>query len=112
MPALPTADWTAALDRMTAALDRSLADLDRYTAEWAPVTDAPAAAAPPELLHAWLERRLGQWDARLAAAAELAATVETQLADRAAAVGRWHEVFVKWRELIEQRAEVSGTAAG
>ena len=107
---LPTADWTAALDRMSAAVDRTLADLDRHQTEWAPVTDTPAAATPPDLLLAWLERRLDQWDARLTAAGELAATVEKQLDDREAAVGRWHEVFIRWRGLIEQGVNPAGTS--
>lgn len=98
----PTADWTAALDRMGAAVDRTLADLLRHQSEWAPVVDSPAAAATPDLLLAWLERRLVQWDARLTAAAELAGAVEAQLDAGEAAVGRWNEVFVRWRELIER----------
>jgi hypothetical protein len=102
MPPLPTTEWLAALDRMTASLDRALADLDRHRSEWAPVTDTPATTSPPELLTAWLERRLTQWDARLTAAAELAAEVERQLADREAAVARWRAVFRRWEELLEQ----------
>lgn len=112
MPALPTAEWTAALDRMTAALTRTLADLDRYQTEWAAVTDTPATATPPDLLLAWLERRLTQWDARLTTAGELAAGVERQLADREAAVARWREVFARWQDLIQQKAgppDTSGT---
>ncbi len=107
---LPIADWTAALDRMTGALDRTLSALDRYQADWAPVTETPAAVAPPDLLLAWLERRLTQWDSRLDAAAELAATVEKQLAEREAAVSRWHEVFVRWQELIQQGVDTAGTS--
>jgi hypothetical protein len=110
MPPLPVADWTAALDRMTVALDRALADLDRYQTEWSPVTDTPATATTPELLTQWLERRLTQWDARLTAAAELALTVEKQLDEREAAVGRWHEVFLRWQRLVEQGAEPAGTS--
>ena len=110
MPPLPTADWLAALDRMTAGLDRTLADLDRYRTEWAPVTDMPATTSPPELLLAWLERRLTQWDARLTAAAELAADVEKQLDDREATVGRWRGVFLRWRELLEQGVNPTGTS--
>lgn len=102
MTALPTADWTAALDRMTAVLGRCLADLDRYQTEWAPVTDTPAVATPPDLLLAWLERRLDQWDVRLTAATELAAAVEQQLSERQAAVNRWQEVFDRWKQLIQQ----------
>jgi hypothetical protein len=64
--------------------------------------DAPADASPPELLLAWLERRLSQWDARLTAATELAAEVERQLDDREATVARWRQVFDRWRNLIEQ----------
>jgi hypothetical protein len=99
---LPTADWTAALDRMSATAERTLAELLRHQAEWSPVIDVPTTATTPDLLLAWLERRLVQWDARLTAAAELAATVEAQLDQGEAAVGRWTEVFVRWRDLIER----------
>ena len=80
MPTLPTEEWTTALDRMTAATRPcARATWIVISAEWAPLTDTPAAATTPELLLAWLERRLDQWDARLTAAAELAASVEKQL---------------------------------
>jgi hypothetical protein len=108
---LPTADWTAALDRMSAAVDRTLAELLRHQAEWAPVVDAPATATTPDLLLAWLERRLVQWDERLTAATELAAAVEGQLDEGEAAVGRWNEVFVRWRELIERGVSPAGTSS-
>lgn len=111
MPPMPTADWLASLDRMSAGLDRSLVDLDRYQTEWAPLTDTPATAVAPELLLAWLERRLTQWDARLTAATDLAATVEAQLDAREAAVNRWQEVFARWRELIQQGVGSGNTSA-
>lgn len=107
---LPTAEWNAALDRMTTAIDRGLVELDRHQTEWSPVTDTPATATQPELLLTWLERRLGQWDARLTASVELAATVEKQLDEREAAVGRWHEMFDRWRELVEQKVKAAGTS--
>jgi hypothetical protein len=102
MAPLPIDDWTAALDRMSSALDRMRAELDRHRSEWAPVVDAPAEASPPDLLLAWLERRLSQWDARLTAATALGAEIERQLDDREAGVARWREVFARWRNLIEQ----------
>lgn len=108
---LPTAEWTAALDRMTAAIDTSLRDLDRHHRDWAAVTDAPAKAAPPDLV-TWLETRLGQWDARLTAAADLAATVERQLEEGEGVVGRWTATFDRWQELVKQRVSApddSGT---
>jgi hypothetical protein len=112
MPTLPTAEWTVALDQMTVALDQTLLDLDRYRTTWATLTDSGATATPPELMLAWLERRLAQWDDRLNAAAELAASVESQLEDREAAVGRWHEVFVRWKELIQRRVDTSSISPG
>ncbi|MBA4187452.1 MAG: hypothetical protein C0467_05475 [Planctomycetaceae bacterium] len=99
---LPTAQWTVALDRMTETINRNLVELDRHRTEWATVTDSPATVTPPDMLLAWLERRLGQWDARLTASAELAATVEKQLSEREATVARWQETFGRWRELVEQ----------
>lgn len=110
---LPVADWIAALDRMTAGVNRTLVELDRHQTGWAAVTDTPATATTPDLLVAWLERRLAQWDARLSAATELAASVEKQLNDGEAAVGRWNEVFVRWREFVERGVADpgAGTAA-
>jgi len=112
MPTLPTAEWTVALDQMTVALNQTLVDLDRYRTTWGTLTDTAATATPPELMLAWLERRLAQWDDRLNAAAELAASVENQLEDREAAVGRWHEVFVRWKELIQRRVDTSSISPG
>lgn len=112
MPTLPTADWIATLDRMAAGVDRALSDLDQYQREWAPLVERPAAAAQPELLLAWLERRLTQWDARLTAAGQLAAEVEGQLAERETALGRWHELFVRWRDLIQRAPDTSAGSEG
>jgi hypothetical protein len=103
MRTLPTADWTAALDRMTVSLDQTLADLDRSRAVTSHVIDSHVKTSAQELLLEWLERRLAQWDERLNAAAELAASVETQLGDREAAVERWHDVLVRWKELIQRK---------
>lgn len=110
MPTLPTAEWNAALDRMTVALNQTLSDLDRYRAEWTALTDTPATATPSELLLEWLERRLAQWDDRLNAAAEQASFVENQIEEREAAVGRWHEVFLRWKELIQRKVDTSSTS--
>jgi hypothetical protein len=105
MTPLPVEAWTASLDRMTAALEQARGELDRHWTEWGSLVGTPATAAPPELLQAWLERRLTQWDAKLSAAAELAAEVEQELNDREAGVNRWREVVVRWRHLIEQGLE-------
>jgi hypothetical protein len=107
MTTLPTSEWTAALDRMTVALNQTLIESDRYQAAWAGLTDSPASATPPEVLLAGLEHRLAAWDERLNVAAELAASVEKQLNESVADVGRWHEVFVRWRELIQNRVDTT-----
>ena len=112
MPNVPTAEWASALDRMNASLGRALSDLDGYQTDWSALTDVPASATPPELLLAWLERRLDQWDARLTAAAELATSVEKQLEERESALGRWHDLFVRWRELIQQEIDPTNTSPG
>jgi hypothetical protein len=112
MPTLPTAEWTATLDRMTAAITTSLADLDRYEAQWSALHDAPAAATSPDQLFAWLERRLGAWDAQLTEAASLAASVATQLGERETALGRWHELFLRWRDLIQREVAPPTTSGG
>jgi hypothetical protein len=112
MPTLPTSEWTAALDRMTFTLNQTIADLDRYQVEWATFSEAPAVLAPPDLLLKRMEQRLSEWDARLNAAAELAKSVEMHLEDREAAVERWHEVFVRWNELIQRKVDTSNTFPG
>jgi hypothetical protein len=112
MPTLPTEEWTATLDRMTEAITRALIDLDRYQTGWSPLTETPATATPPELLLAWLERRLDQWGARLTAAAELAESVEQQLQEREDSLGRWHGLFINWRNLIEREVDPIRTSPG
>jgi hypothetical protein len=102
MPILPTAEWTATLDRMSAAIATSLADLDRYERDWSALDEPSARTTLPEQVFAWLERRLGAWDAKLTEAAQVAASVESQLDERETALGRWHELFLRWRDLIEK----------
>jgi hypothetical protein len=112
MPALPALEWSAALDRMTEAIETSLADLDRYRANWSALEAEYAPETPPERLFEWLARRLDQWDAKLNAATELAASVEAQLGERELAHSRWHEHFLRWRELIQQRLAPIATSTG
>lgn len=105
MTPLPIADWQASLDEMEAALGATLSTLDRYQEGWASLL-AEQRPAPGEAAdRAGLEERLQEWDARLAAAAELAAAVERELNDREAAVWRWQELFTGWRDRIQQGAE-------
>lgn len=95
MTALPIADWQASLEEMETALGNTLAALDRYQAGWEQLLASPAAPERPTVDH--LEGRLREWDARLVAAAELAASVERELHDRQTAVGRWHDSLTQWR---------------
>ena len=97
MTALPIAEWQHSLAEMETALAATLAALDRYQSVWhAELTEAPPAGgtgAAREASAGGLEDRLRAWDARLAAAGELAASVARELDDREAAVGRWREVI-------------------
>src|SRR5258708_39064902 len=96
MTQLPITDWQTSLEQMETALGATLDALDRYQAGWESLLAEQAAAAPsPTTDH--LEFRLREWDARLVAAAELAASVERELRDREAAVGKWHESVTGWR---------------
>ena len=94
MPALPVSDWQASLDQMEAALGNALTALDRYQAGWERMLQSSAAPAPTPA--GSLELKLREWDARLIAAAELADSVERELNDRQAAVGRWQESIKLW----------------
>lgn len=101
---LPIADWTASLAEMETALAATLAALDNYQTTHAAVLAGglPTNGREPAALLGQMEGRLREWDARLNAAAELAASVERQLTDRAGAVGRWQETFTGWREVIQR----------
>ncbi len=101
---LPIADWQESLAEMDDALGASLRALDRYHEAWDGVLVAePMTSTTADDRLVRLEARLREWDARLAAAGELAASVERELDDREAGVSRWREVFDGWRRLIEQR---------
>ena len=99
MSPLPTAAWQAALTEMEAALADTLAALDRYQEGWGAVLAGSETGREP----VDLSGQLSEWDARLNAAAELAASVERQLNDREAALGRWQEAFAGWRDGLEQQ---------
>lgn len=111
MASLPIADWHSALAEMETALDNALTALARYQVTWDNLlaVRGPSQTAGQDALRERLEARLREWDARLTAAAELAAVVEGQLSDREAAVGRWHESFTGLQEVIER--EVGGKGA-
>ena len=105
MTQLPIAEWQSSLDGMETALGATLAALDRYQTGWESLLaeQASTAAESPTADH--LEVRLREWDARLVAAAELAASVESELHDREIAVGRWHESFHHWHNGIKRGGE-------
>jgi hypothetical protein len=114
MSPLPIADWQAALAEMDAALGATLAALDRYEAGWTALLAGevpPVESAAHRVLLDRLEGRAGEWDARLQAAEELAASVERQLNDREAAVGRWREMVADCQRVIQQGAESPVTSA-
>lgn len=107
MNSLPVAQWHEALDRMDAALAGARSALDRAEERWE-LAVAPSAGegeAPPALDR--LDARLGEWEARVRAAAELTADIERELAERAAAVARWRGRFAEWEKLLEQKGPTS-----
>lgn len=103
MTPLPLAQWNDALDRMDAALGNAARALDRREERWERAV-APSAGDGEVPALDRIEVRLKDWEARLSAADELTASVERELADRAAAVGRWRAVFAEWEELLKQGA--------
>jgi hypothetical protein len=112
MTHLPIADWLAALTEMEAGLAAAVSMLDRHQVDWPGVlTDVPPEPAAGESLLGQLVERLREWDARLAAAAELAASAERGLDGREAAVGRLHALVTGWSEVI-QRGSGPTTPAG
>jgi hypothetical protein len=88
---------------MASAIAGSLDDLDRYEREWSGHTETPASAPAPAELFAWFERRLCAWDARLTEAVELTTSIETHLGERESALGHWHDLFLRWQEMIQRK---------
>ncbi|HEX4609054.1 MAG TPA: hypothetical protein VH092_12680 [Urbifossiella sp.] len=101
MPALPTADWLAALDEMDAAVSAALAGVEGREGER---TEIPHATGAPGPL-VGPEARLAGWDDRLAAAGRLAERLEQDFAARAGALERWRQAFSDWRAGIQQPAD-------
>jgi hypothetical protein len=100
----PTGEWIEALGRMANAIAGSLSELDRYERDWSgpSETSAGSTAPAPAELFAWFERRLSAWDARLTEAVELTSSIETHLGERESALGRWHDLFLRWQEMIQR----------
>ena len=94
MTELPLATWQSSLEEMETALGGALAALDRYQAGWEKLLAAPEGERPPV---GRLEQSLREWDVRLQAASELADSVERELNDKEAAVGRWQESIKLWQ---------------
>jgi hypothetical protein len=84
-------DWQTSLDEMQIALRATLAALDRYQAGWDSILAAQASASIPAPDTDGLELQMREWDARLQAATDLAASVESELHDRELTVGRWRQ---------------------
>lgn len=113
MTRLPIADWLTALAEMEAGLAAAVAALDRHQGEWAAVlADAPPRPPAGDALLGTLEERLHRWDARLTAAADLAASAERELHDREAAVGRWQGLVAGWAGVIQRGAGPATPAGG
>jgi len=113
MTPLPIADWQTSLEAMALTLAATLAALDRHEAKWAAalaVGEPPAGGRGGDPHIDRVEGRLRAWDERLIAAAELAAAVGKELADREAALGRWRETFTGWRETIQRGVPAAAAA--
>lgn len=106
--AAPTpADWQTTLDRMDEVLRTSTRALDRTEERWEIALAPSAGEGELPVALARNDERLREWEARLRAAEELAAAVEAEAADRAAAVEAWRAAFARWGELIERRGQSS-----
>lgn len=102
MPSLPIAQWQAALDRMDAALAAATKMLNRSEERWEMAFAPSAGDGEPPAQLARLDARLTEWQTRVTAAEALTAAVEAELAERAAAVGRWRESFAQWEASVQR----------
>ncbi len=105
--ALPLPDWHASLDEMDATLAATVAALDAFEATWTRVLEEVPSVSNEDR-YSRLEMRLSEWDMRLAAAAELAESVESELTERETVVSRWRELFEGWRSSLEQSMKPAG----
>ena len=104
---LPIEQWQESLAQMEAALTNTVRSLDRAEERWERAIAPSAGEGEAPLVFDRLDTRLDEWEARLRAAESLTATVETELADRAAAVARWRELFAQWEELLKRGENTS-----
>ncbi len=103
MNSLPISQWQDTLDRMEMSLTAATHALDRREERYERAV-APSAGEgePPPALDR-LDARLRDWESRLRAADELTASVDRELAERAAVVAHWHARFAEWEELLQRR---------
>lgn len=102
MPSLPIAQWQVALDRMDAALAAATKMLNRSEERWEMAFAPSAGDGEPPAQLVRLDARLQEWETRVSAAEGLTAAAEAELAERAAAVGRWREQFARWESSLQQ----------
>ena len=107
MTPLPIAQWQAALDRMESSLAAATKALDRAEERWEMAVAPSAGEGEPPAQLGRLDSRLQEWEARLVAAEGLTASVEKELAERAAAVEGWRAVFARWEELVKRKESTS-----
>jgi hypothetical protein len=104
MSPLPTFDWQSSLDEIAKAVQQALEHLERFETEWAAVLGEKTADRTSLSESSRLEKGVRDWEGRLTAAADLAASVEQELNDRQIEVERWHQSFSRWQEMIQQTA--------
>jgi hypothetical protein len=104
---LPIEQWQESLVQMEAALTNASRSLDRAEERWERAVAPSAGEGETPLAFDRLDSRLEEWEARLRAAESLTSSVETELADRAAAVARWRGLFAQWEELLKRRESTS-----
>jgi hypothetical protein len=106
MTLLPIAQWGTALDQMEAALTATVRGLARAEERWEMAVAPSAGEGEPPVALDRLNARLLEWESRLRAAEELTASVEKELAERAAAVEKWRATFAQWEDLLKQGEHV------
>lgn len=104
---LPIEQWQESLSQMETALTNATRALDRSEERWERAAAPSAGEGEAPLALDRLGARLGEWEARLKAAETLTITVESELAERAAAVSQWRALFAQWEKLLERRENTS-----
>lgn len=100
---LPIVEWRDSLDEIERALETTVTEHEAHDRHYGSCAASVDSESHPTVTLLRFEERLGDWDARLHAAAALVGSIRRELDAREVELRRWREQFATWRTLVEQR---------